>query len=50
MAGGQNTGYTKSILQRNLLQIDYNFMNKKEVQRTSLQLFFIHTFKNIVCF
>ena len=29
MAAGQNTRYTKSVLQGKLLQIDYNFMNKK---------------------
>ena len=29
MAAGQNTRYTKSVLQGKLLQIDYNFINKK---------------------
>ena len=36
MAAGQNTRYTKSVLQGKLLQIDYHFMNKKGVQGNSL--------------
>ena len=32
MAAGQSAPYIKSVLEVNLLQIDYNLMNKKAVQ------------------
>ena len=50
MATGQSAAYIKSVLEVNLLQIDYNFMNKKGVQCNSLQLIFLQRYRIIVNF